>query len=81
MRGDIKYSNVIDSDQARLAQAAADLAPQEAWQDIDPDRFFITQRYERYAPDDHRVWGELVDRRMKVLRDQAHSSVLANGHL
>lgn len=63
----ILYSPVIDSDEARRAQAAADASANIPADQIDIDSMKITQRYEKYTPDDHRVWGELFGKRMEQL--------------
>ena len=70
MRNDIKYNNVIDSDEARTAQAFADNAPNLPHDQINADRFYITQQYHRYTRDDHEVWRDLFTRRMAVLEEQ-----------
>ena len=70
MREQIRYNNVIDSEESRLAQAAADLAPSLPSDSIDADRFYITQQYEKYTRDDHEVWRDLFDRRWTVLEKQ-----------
>ncbi|HMN40477.1 MAG TPA: phenylalanine 4-monooxygenase [Phycisphaerales bacterium] len=70
MRSDIQYNNIIDPEQARLAQAEADKAPDLAAADIHADRYYITQNYERYTQDDHDVWRDLFDRRWGVLEQQ-----------
>lgn len=70
MRADIRYNNVIDSDEARTAQAAADAAATLDHHLIDPRRFYITQRYELYTRTDHEVWRDLFTRRWNVLEQQ-----------
>jgi phenylalanine-4-hydroxylase len=70
MRPDIRYNNIIDSEQARLAQAAADKAPELHADEIDADQFYITQDYTRYTREDHDVWRDLFDRRWTVLEQQ-----------
>lgn len=70
MRSDIRYNNIIDSDEAREAQAAADAAPGLPTERIDADAFYITQRYELYTRENHEVWRELFDRRWEVLERQ-----------
>ena len=70
MRGDIRYNNIIDSDEAREAQAAADKAPELPAEKINADEFYITQRYERYTRADHEVWRDLFTRRWTVLEQQ-----------
>lgn len=70
MRQDIRYNNIIDSDEARAAQAAADTAPSRHYTEIDADRFYITQRYDLYTRADHEVWRDMFDRRWAVLEEQ-----------
>jgi len=70
MRSDIKYNNIVDGDEARLAQAAADLAPSLHLDQIDADKFYITQHYTKYTPENHDVWRDLFDRRWGVLEQQ-----------
>jgi phenylalanine-4-hydroxylase len=70
MRPDIRYNNIIDSDEARIAQAAADDAPNRPAAQIDADKFYITQNYTRYTPADHDVWHDLFTRRWSVLEQQ-----------
>lgn len=70
MRHDIRYNNIIDSDEARVAQAAADNAPNLHAADIDADRFYITQKYHLYTPADHDVWRDLYTRRWSILEQQ-----------
>jgi len=70
MRADIRYNNIIDSDEARVAQAAADHAPNLPADQIDADRFYITQQYWKYTRENHDVWREMFDRRWTVLEQQ-----------
>jgi phenylalanine-4-hydroxylase len=70
MRADIRYNNIIDSDEARFAQAAADDAPNRTAAEIDADKFYITQQYHKYTREDHDVWRDLFDRRWTVLEKQ-----------
>jgi len=70
MRQDIRYNNIIDSDEARNAQAAADKAPETPHDQINADLYYIHQNYERYTPEDHDVWRDLFDRRWTVLEQQ-----------
>jgi phenylalanine-4-hydroxylase len=70
MRADIKYNNIIDNDEARLAQAAADKAPETPAAEIDADKYYITQAYTKYTQADHDVWRDLYDRRWTVLEKQ-----------
>lgn len=70
MRQEIRYNNIIDSDEARIAQGAADAAAAMPAEMIDADRFYITQAYEKYTREDHEVWRDLFDRRWTVLSSQ-----------
>ncbi|MDX2148197.1 MAG: phenylalanine 4-monooxygenase [Planctomycetota bacterium] len=70
MRADIKYNNIIDSDEARVAQEAADRAPALPTSEINADAFYITQHYHLYTPENHAVWSELYTRRWSVLEEQ-----------
>lgn len=65
----IKYSAVIDSDEARRAQAAADAAANLPPHLIDIDSMKITQQYDRYTPEDHEVWGTIFRKRMEQLQE------------
>lgn len=70
MRQDIRYNNIIDSDEARHAQAAADHAPNLPAGEINADAFYITQNYAKYTRENHDVWRDLFDRRWSVLEKQ-----------
>lgn len=70
MRNDIRYNNIIDSDEARLAQAEADRAPSLPHHQINADKFYITQHYTKYTPENHDVWRDLFDRRWTKLEQQ-----------
>ncbi|MBI1190082.1 MAG: phenylalanine 4-monooxygenase [Tepidisphaera sp.] len=70
MHQDIRYNNIIDSDEARLAQAAADHAPNLPASQINADEFYITQNYAKYTRENHDVWRDLFDRRWTVLEKQ-----------
>lgn len=76
MRAEIRYNNIIDSDEARLAQAAADRAPELPADEINADLFYITQRYEKYTRENHDVWRELFDKRWSVLEQQVSSQFI-----
>lgn len=78
MRAEIKYNNVIDSDEARIAQSWADNAPNLPADQIDADRFYITQNYWKYTREDHDVWRDLFDRRWTVLEQQV-STIFIEG--
>lgn len=66
----INYNNIVDSEEARIAQANCDAAPNMHADEIDADSFYITQHYERYTPENHDVWRDLFDRRWTVLEQQ-----------
>src|SRR3954466_13980305 len=70
MRADIRYNNIIDSEEARIAQAAADKAPDQPAAQINADQFYIQQHYHKYTREDHEVWRDLFDRRWTVLEQQ-----------
>lgn len=70
MRHDIRYNNIIDSDEARIAQASADKTPEMHADDIDRRKFYITQQYHKYTRDNHEVWRDLFNRRWAVLEQQ-----------
>ena len=78
MRADINYSDVIDDEECRLAQEAANRSARLPADRIDPDAFYVTQQYDRYTPENHEVWATLVRRRMESLEEQA-SDVFLNG--
>ncbi|HYE62802.1 MAG TPA: hypothetical protein VD997_12470 [Phycisphaerales bacterium] len=78
MRQDIRYNNIIDSDEARLAQEAADRAPETPAAEIGADQFYITQNYHLYTREDHDVWRDLFDRRWTVLEKQV-SKIFIDG--
>jgi phenylalanine-4-hydroxylase len=77
MRADIKYNNIIDSGEARAAQAFADAAPALPSDQIDPTKFYIKQRYELYTQTDHAVWQDLYDRRWTVLEQQVSRTFIS----
>lgn len=77
MRADINYSKIIDSDEARRAQAAADKAPFQPSAEIDPYQFFITQDSSKYTKENNDVWREMFTERMRTLNDQASDVFLA----
>lgn len=78
MRADIRYNNIIDSDQARIAQASADNAPNLPAADINADEFYITQQYWKYTRENHDVWRDMFDRRWTVLEQQV-STIFIEG--
>ncbi len=72
------YSPVIDSDEARDAQAHADASENLSPERIDIEPMKITQRYEKYTPGDHEVWGTIFRKRMEQLSEYG-SEVFLNG--
>lgn len=78
IRNGIIYSAVIDSEDAKRAQAAADASATTPNALIDIDAMKIAQLYDRYTPDDHAVWGELFGKRMEQLATYG-SNVFLNG--
>jgi phenylalanine-4-hydroxylase len=70
MRQDIRYNNIIDGEEAKIAQANADRAATLPADEIDARTFYITQHYHKYTQENHKVWGEMYNRRMEVLEAQ-----------
>lgn len=77
MDGNIRYNNVIDPVEGKTAQAFADNAPNQHADEIDADKFYITQQYEKYTREDHEVWRDLFDRRWTMLERQVSSQFIA----
>ena len=75
--GSIKH-RVIDSAEARKAQAAADASANLPADKIDIDSMKITQRYDMYTPEDHEVWSTLFTKRMDQLNEYG-SDVFLSG--
>ncbi|TVQ62266.1 MAG: phenylalanine 4-monooxygenase [Phycisphaerales bacterium] len=69
---------VIDSEEAKRAQAAADAAANVSADQIDIESMIITQHYDKYTADDHEVWAILYKKRMAQL-DTAASNVFLRG--
>ena len=76
MNADIKYNNIIDGEEARIAQAFADAAPSLPNDEIDADKFYITQQYHLYSRENHDVWRDLFNRRWTVLEQQVSSQFI-----
>jgi phenylalanine-4-hydroxylase len=76
MRSDIRYNNIIDGEEARAAQAAADAGATLPADQINADRFYITQNYLKYTAENHDVWRDLFDRRWTVLEQQVSSQFI-----
>jgi phenylalanine-4-hydroxylase len=68
------FSPVIDSDEAKQAQAAADAAANLPPDQIDIDSMKVTQQHEKYTDENHEVWGILYEKRMQHLRDEGKGS-------
>jgi phenylalanine-4-hydroxylase len=69
---------VIDSDEARRAQAAADASADLHADQIDIEPMKITQHYEKYTEENHEVWRTLFSKRMEQLADEG-SNVFLSG--
>ncbi len=78
MRKDIRYNEVIDGAEFERAQAAADNSANLPEHLINPEKFYVTQHWDRYTQENHEVWATLVARRMESLGSQA-SEVFLNG--
>lgn len=76
MRKDITYNNIIDSDEARVAQAAADAGANLPADQIDARRFYITQHFHKYTRENHEVWRDLFTRRWAVLEEQVSQTFI-----
>ncbi|MEM0984237.1 MAG: phenylalanine 4-monooxygenase [Planctomycetota bacterium] len=77
MRSDINYNNIIDGDEFERAQAAADSAAGKTADEIDTEQFYVTQLYDRYNEENHRVWKTLYEQRWDVLAQQASNTFIA----
>lgn len=74
----IIYSAVIDSDEAKRAQAAADASANLNADQIDIDSMKITQQYDKYTDENHEVWGIIFKKRMEQLAEFG-SNIFLNG--
>ncbi len=77
MRADIEYNNIIDGEDFKRAQAAADASEGKSADEIDTESFYVTQLYERYSEENHRVWKTLYEKRWTVLEKQASNTFLS----
>jgi len=68
--------HVIDSDEARKAQQAADAAADLPPDQIDIDSLKITQNWEKYSDEDHEVWSIMFRKRMEQLETAASNTFL-----
>lgn len=78
MRADIRYSKIIDDADCVAAQEAADRAPFQSSDEIDPSKFIVPQHCDRYTEEDHEVWRLMYRERMTTLDEQA-STVFLDG--
>ncbi|MAY74531.1 MAG: phenylalanine 4-monooxygenase [Phycisphaerae bacterium] len=77
MRKDINYNNIIDGEEFERAQAAADAAADLPADEIDTEKFYVTQAYDKYSEENHEVWGEMYRQRMSKLEEQASNTFIA----
>ena len=77
MRADINYNNIIDGDEFEKAQANADASANLPAEQIDTEGFYVTQQYERYNEENHRVWQTMYEKRWEVLEEQASNTFIA----
>ncbi|MGD9693177.1 MAG: phenylalanine 4-monooxygenase [Phycisphaerales bacterium] len=80
MGGKSIWHPVIDGEEAKRALAAAEAAddPLMPADQIDIEKMVITQRYDKYTPEDHEVWSILFKKRMEQLTTEA-SEVFLSG--
>ncbi len=71
-------SPVIDNEEARRAQAAADASVNLPPDQIDIDQMKVTQNYDAYTAENHEVWGTLYKLRRKQVLDEG-SNVFISG--
>jgi len=76
MRADITYNNIIDGDDFDRAQKAADDSAGLPPERIDTEGFYVTQHYDRYTKENHKVWQTLWEMRWDVLEQQASNTYL-----
>ena len=74
----LKNSPVINSEEARLAQEAADRSADLPPDQINIDSMKITQHWDKYTDENHEVWGILYEKRMDHLAS-AGSNVFLKG--
>jgi len=77
VRDDINYNNIIDGDEFEKAQANADASANLSAEQIDTEGFYVTQQYERYNEENHRVWKTMYEKRWEVLEQQASNTFIA----
>lgn len=71
-------SPVVDNDEARAAQAAADHSEGLPPDQIDIDSMKITQNYDAYTDENHEVWGTMYKLRREQILDVG-SNVFISG--
>lgn len=76
MRADIEYNNIIDGEEFKRAQAAADAAADMTAEQIDTEGFYVTQLYDRYSEENHRVWKTMYEMRWEMLSEQASNTFI-----
>lgn len=74
-------SPVIDSEEARLAQEAADRAAHQTADQIDIDPMKITQHWDRYTDENHDVWRILFTKRMEQLAEYGSNVFLVGSNV
>jgi len=76
MRDDIAYNNIIDGDDFARAQAAADGTVGLSADEINTEGFYVTQLYDRYNAENHRVWKTMFEKRWEMLEEQASNTFI-----
>lgn len=76
INSDIEYNNIIDGDDAKRAQKAADDSAGLDHTRINAEDFYVTQHYDRYTEENHRVWKIMWEKRWDVLEQQASNTYL-----
>lgn len=77
MRADIAYNNIIDGDEFRRAQGAADASADLPGDRIETESFYVTQHYGRYSEENHEVWRLMYEKRWSKLSEQASNTFIA----
>tara|TARA_R110002073_G_scaffold118918_3_gene258991 strand:+ start:96558 stop:97478 length:921 start_codon:yes stop_codon:yes gene_type:complete len=77
INSDAEYNNIIDGDDARRAQKAADDSAGLDHTQIDTESLYVTQHYDRYTQENHKVWKMMWEKRWDVLEQQASRTYLA----
>ncbi len=74
----LRHNPIIVGEEAKRAQAAADLAGNLPADQIDPETFFMEQHWDLYSEENHETWRRLYAKRIHSLREQA-SNVFLTG--